>query len=68
LRDEFGRIYQCPRCNSVLVIDKLFKGVLWCRICGFEDKPYYFRAIPVKADQEEFHEEWNPSRRYEIED
>lgn len=62
MHDEYGRVFQCPKCDStnIRVVHIAFasKGRLRCEDCGYQARHEYFKAIPEDAIR------YNPSRRY----
>lgn len=69
--DRYGRIIQCPNCNSFTVAKTTEKLPMLlkyeCENCGYKEIEKHFRAVPIKDDWIEIEEkeegEFNPSRR-----
>lgn len=63
MNDEYGRTYQCPKCQSyiIVVVHQAFasKGRLHCLSCNYQGRHEDFRAIPEEAIKKHF----NPTRR-----
>jgi len=68
MKDEYGRIVECPKCNSQECYPGQIFGkgrqVIRCYECGYTAIPKDFRMVPyVPKATVSIKEEFNPSRR-----